>query len=186
MMLTMPARIALLAACLLLAASASAETIYKYRRADGRVVYSNHPVPRLELIETFDYKFPAPAAAPASPAQSKADAEGEARVKKYLDSLQKAWTEVQDATRALAAAEARQRAGVEPREGERLGVASGTAPPAAGGVPPSGPPATGGAMSGHRGRPSPEYVARMEALEADVKAARQRLDAALSRYNQLR
>jgi len=185
-MAPMFARIALLAAGLLLAASATAETIYKYRRADGSVVYSNRPVPRLELIETFDYKFPEPAAAPAAPAPSKADAEGEARIKKVLDSLQKAWTEVQDATRALAAAEARQRAGVEPQEGERLGVASGAAPPAAGGVPPSGPPATGGAMSGHRGRPSPEYVARMEALEADVKAARQRLDAALARYNQLR
>jgi len=185
-MAPMFARIALLAACLLFAASATAETIYKYRRADGRVVYSNRPVPRLELIETFDYKPPEPAAAPAGAAPSKSDAEGEARIRKYLDSLQKAWTEVQDATRALAAAEARQRAGVEPKEGERLGVASGAAPPAAGGVPPSGPPDTGGAMSGHRGRPSPEYVARMAALEADVKAARERLDAALARYNQLR
>jgi hypothetical protein len=41
-------------------------------------------------------------------------------------------------------------------------------------------------VSGRRGRPSPEYVARMEALEAGVRTARERLDTALRKYNQLR
>jgi hypothetical protein len=41
-------------------------------------------------------------------------------------------------------------------------------------------------MSGRRGRASPEYLARIDALEADVRKARERLDAALRKYNQLR
>ena len=180
MMRSMTARVLVFAACLLAAFAAAADTVYKYRRADGRTVYSNRPLPRLELIETFEYKFAEPVAA--SPGESRSAAEGEARIKKHLAALQAAWTEVQDSTKTLAAAEARLRAGVEPQAGDRLGVDSGTAPPSAGGVPPL---AVGGSMSGRRGRPSPEYVARMEALEASVKASRDRLDAALRRYNEL-
>ena len=172
------------AALLLLAPAVAAETIYKYRRADGRVIYSNRPMPGVELIEAFDYKFDKPAAARAGAAKS--DAAGEQRIKAHLAALEKAWTEVQEASKALAAAEERLRAGVEPQSGEREGVATTTAPPAAGGVPPSAPPAVGGSLSGRRGRVSPEYVARMQALEADVQAARTRVNAALRRYNQLR
>ena len=179
----MKLRACTLVACLLLAATAAAETIYKYRRADGRTTYSNRPVRGLELIETFDYKFAEPGRASAGAAKS--DAEGEARIKKHLDALQAAWTEVQDASRALAAAEQRLRAGTEPQPGEREGVASGAAPPGAGGVASAPPPAIGGAMSGRRGRATPEYLARMEALEAGLRSARERLDAALRRYNQL-
>ena len=177
-------RLCALAVCLLLCSAVAAETVYKYRRADGRTVYSNRPLPRLELIETFEYKFADPAAA--SPVESRSAAEGEARIKKHLGALQAAWTEVQDATRALAAAEARLRAGVEPQGGDRAGVDSGTAPPGAGGIPAPASPSVGGSMSGRRGRASPEYVARMEALEGDVRTARERLDTALRNYNQLR
>lgn len=179
----MTARIPVLALLLLLAPAVAAETVYKYRRADGKTVYSNRPVRGLELIETFEYKPASPA--PPNAAAAKSDAEGEARIQKYLQELQSAWTEVQEATRALARAEARLRTGVEPQPGEREGVSSGGAP-AAGGVPPPAPPAVGGAMSGRRGRASPEYVARIQALESEVQAARARLDAALRRYNQLR
>jgi hypothetical protein len=138
----------------------------------------------LELIETFDYKFADPV--PADKAASKGGADADARIRKALDTLQAAWNEVQDASRALAAAEDRLRAGVEPQAGDREGVAAGKAAAGAGGVPAPASPAVGGAMSGHRGRASPEYLARMDALEADVKRARARLDAALRRYNQLR
>ena len=138
----------------------------------------------LELIETFEYRFADPV--PARPGAAKSDLEGEARIKKYLAALQAAWTEVQDATRGLAAAEKSLRAGLEPQSGDREGVASGTAPPGAGGVPSPSPPAVGGAMSGRRGRASPEYLARLAALEGEVRAARARLDAALRRYNELR
>ena len=179
----MPVGLAALIACLLFASAAAADTVYKYRRPDGRTIYSNRLEPGLELIETFDYKFE-PAQSPRGSARG--TAEGEARIRKQLDALQAAWTEVQDATQALAAAEERLRKGPEIQEGDRVGVASGIAPPGAGGVPAGAPPAIGGPMSGHRGRPSPEYLAKVAELERDVSFARARLDAALSRYNQLR
>ena len=185
MMPRMPGRIALLLACVLPIAVAEAETVYKYRRPDGRTIYSNKLEPGLELIETFEYKFADPP--PALQGAAQRDAEGEARIAKRLDDLQAAWTEVQDARRELALAEERSRAGREPQEGDRIGVVTGAAPPAVGGVPRTGRPATGGTMRGAvRSRSSPEYVARVEALEADLAAARARLDAALRRYNDLR
>jgi hypothetical protein len=173
-----------LAALLLAAPSAAPDTIYKYRRADGQVLYSSRPVAGVELIETFDYRFPAPV--PASRNASKSDAEGEARITKYLAALDAAWREVQEAGKALAGAEERLRAGEEPQPGDRQGVVAESAPPTAGGVPTVAAPAIGGPMSGRRGRASPEYVARMQLLENEVQAARTRLEAALRNYNQLR
>jgi hypothetical protein len=178
-------QVAALGCGLLLAGAAQAETVYKYRRPDGRTVYSSERIPGLELIETFDYKFQPPPARRES--EVKSDAEGEARIRKHLDSLQAAWTEVQEATAALAAAEERLRIGSVEQEGDRIGVVTGAAPPAVGGVPKTPRPAAGGTMRGAtRSRASPEYVARVEALESDVKAARARLDEALRRYNSLR
>ena len=185
MMPRMPGRIVLLLAIVLPIAAAEAETVYKYRRPDGRTIYSNKLEPGLELIETFEYKFADPV--PARPGAAQSAAEDEARITKRLDDLQAAWTEVQDARRELALAEERLRAGSVEREGDRIGVVTGAAPPAVGGVPRTGRPATGGTMRGAaRSRPSPEYVARVEGLEADLAAARARLDAALRRYNELR
>src|SRR5258706_9778341 len=188
------------AALLLLPSAASADTVYKYRRADGRIIYSNEPVPGAQLIESVEYKFPAPTsvATPANRIAANSDAEGEARITRNLAARDAAWQDVQDATRALALAEERLRAGEEPMAGERVAVAAAPspfAPPPAppdvggpislpasvGGVPAPAAPAVGGPMSGRRGRPSPEYVGRMQALEADVAAARTRLDAALRR-----
>ena len=175
MMLAMPLRIAALLAWLLHCAFAAAETIYKYRHADGSTVYSNRLEPGLELIETLEYRHSEPASVAKATTESQSDAEREARIKKQLDALQTAWTEVQDASRALGAAEERLRAGQDPRAADRESEVSASAPPAAGAT-----------MSGRRGRPSPEYVARMEALEAGVRRARERLDTALRKYNQLR
>jgi hypothetical protein len=181
----MPGRIAALVTCLLLVAAAEADTVYKYRRSDGRTIYSNKLEPGLELIETFEYKFADPPPARSGAAQR--DAEGEARITKRLEDLQLAWTEVQDARRALALAEERLRAGSVEQEGDRIGIVTGAAPRAVGGVPKTPRPAVGGTMRGAvRSRPSPEYLAAIEALEADVAAARARLDAALRRYNELR
>jgi hypothetical protein len=175
----------LLLACSLLIDSAQAETVYKYRRPDGRTIYSNKLEPGLELIETFEYKFSDPPAA--RPGAAPGIAEGEARIAKRLEDLQSAWTDVQDARKELALAEERLRAGSETQEGDRIGVVAGAAPPAVGGVPRTGRPAVGGTMRGaSRSRASPEYLARVEALEAEVAKARARLDAALRRYNELR
>ena len=185
MMPPMPGRIVLLLAIVLPIAAAEADTVYKYRRPDGRTIYSNKLEPGLELIETFEYKFADPA--PARPGAAQGAVEDEARVTKRLDDLQAAWTEVQEARAALAQAEERLRAGSVEQEGDRIGIVTGAAPPAVGGVPRTGRPATGGTMRGAvRTRPSPEYVARVDALQGDVAAARARLDAALRRYNDLR
>jgi hypothetical protein len=73
-------RTAALLACLVLVAAAEADTVYKYRRPDGRTIYSNKLEPGLELIETFEYKFADPA--PARPGAAQSDAEGEARITK--------------------------------------------------------------------------------------------------------
>lgn len=90
-------------------------------------------------------------------------------------------------TKAAAESEERLRIGSEVQEGDRVGVVTGAARPEAGGVPRTQRLAAGGTMRGAtRSRLSEEYVARVDALEADVKAGRTRLDDALRRYNSLR
>ena len=165
-------------------AAAAAETVYKYRQPDGKMIYSNRLIPGAELVETFEYRFPK-AVAPDPKAKKRAD-EVDQRIQKHLLALDRAWTEVQDATRALTAAEEKLRAGVEPQPGDRAGVTGDTIPPVVGGAGPSASPAIGGSMSGRRGRASPEYVARIQALEGAVREARARLDTALRNYNALR
>ena len=178
-------RASTLLVCLLLASVAEAETVYKYRHADGKVTYSNRRLPGLELIETFEVRFPAPAPAAVAKARQATPAD-EARISKRLSALDTAWSDVQKATRELDLAEQRLAAGAEPQGGERQAIAVATAPSEAGGVPAAVSPALGGSMSGRRSRPSPEYVARVEALEAEVQKARARLEVALHRYNELR
>ncbi len=189
-----------LSVSLLLASVAGAEMVYKYRGADGKITYSNQFIRGAELIEAFDYKFPAPAVAPQGDA-AQSGAAVDMRIKKHLAALDAAWAEVQEATKALATAEARLSAGVEPLEGESRAL-GGTATPAApvvGGLQaPAAPgaggpqaaaasPAVGGPMGTRRGGGrNPEYFERVAALEAEVKAARARLDEALRRYNGLR
>jgi hypothetical protein len=193
-------RLALLVASVLLACAVHAQTIhvYKYRQPDGRVLYSNQLIPRAELIETFQYRFPEPVAA--ERAVSKSEAEAEARIQRYLAALQDAWSEVQEARKALDAAEARLAAGLEPKEeeGRALAGPAAPAPPAAGGPQPPAPPAAGGpqrpaspAVGGplgtrHGGGRSAEFAERMQTLEADARAARARMETALRRYNELR
>jgi hypothetical protein len=175
-----------LAVLLLVASAVAAETVYKYRRADGQMLYSNSPVKGLELIDAFEYRFATPAPARPRAAQSAASAAAaEQRISGYLAKLDTAWSEVRDATRLLAQAEERLREGEEPQPGDRQGVVAESAPPAAGGAPALAP-AAGGSMSGRRSRASPEYLARLQVLEYDAQVARARLDMALRRYNELR
>jgi len=202
-------RASILFACLLLASAAGAETVYKYRHPDGKVTYSNKRLAGLELIETFDVRFPPPAPA----AVRKADPADEARINKRLAALDAAWLEVQEATTALGRAEARFAAAAAPFEEENAslggppalapgeapkpGVLSQVAPEvggpqgpvaqAVGGPAPAASPAVGGPMGTRRGGGrNPEYHARMAELEADVVKARARLEVAYQRYNALR
>jgi uncharacterized protein DUF4124 len=179
-------RITLAASCLALAFSAAAETIYKYRGPDGRTLYSNRLIPGAKLIESYEHAASAPAP---HRDPSKYEAEAESRIKERVAALDKAWSEVQDSGKALAAAEASLAAGAAPGEGEArgLGTPADTTPPQAGGPLPAVPPAVGGRMSaGRGGGVSPEYQERVKALEAAVKTARTRNEAAWRRYNELR
>lgn len=179
-------RIVLLASCLALASAAAAETIYKYRGTDGRTVYSNSPVPGARLIEKYEHEASAPAP---HRDPTKYEVDTESRIKERLSALDQAWREAQESGKALAAAEARLAAGATPGDGETRGMAtpSDSAPPAVGGPPAPVPPAVGGRLNpGRGGGVSPEYQARIEALEAAVRAARARNEAAWRAYNQLR
>jgi hypothetical protein len=173
--------------CLLLSSAAAAETVYKYRGADGQMTYSNRPIRGAELVETFDYRFP-PAAAPDRKSPMAAAA-ADANIKRQLAALDRAWSNVQTATRVLESAEARLAEGEAPLPGENtsLGTAPVPVPPAVGGASPAASPAVGGAMSTVRGGGrNADYHQRLAVLEAEVVRARVRLDEALKAYNQLR
>lgn len=183
------------------AGEVAGDTIYKYRRADGRTIYSNVPPADGVLLETFEYRFPEPAPAQIDPDREKQRLEAEERIRRHLSALEQAWQELEDARQAVAQAEKRLRAEVEVRDDEARQLAGSAhpapppaggpqppAPPAAGGPQKAAPPAVGGPLGTRQsgGGRSPEYVARMQALEADVATARQRLEAAQQRYNALR
>jgi hypothetical protein len=108
--------LALAAACLLLASSAWAERVYKYRHADGRIEYSNRVLRGPELLEVLQTTHAAPAPAPrVDPKQAAAADE---RLRKRAAALDAAWLEVREASSALAAIEARLSAVAEPRADE--------------------------------------------------------------------
>ncbi len=194
----MPLRIAFAIAMLACAASIFGQTIYKYRRSDGQTVYSSERLPGLELIDSFEYRSPAPAAP--QPGAAEAARKADERIRQHIENLNLAWAEVRDAERELAEAEARLRTGVGPMEDESRSVAGPAqpappmvggptrpAPPAAGGPGAAAPPAVGGPAGTRRGGGrSPEYEERLAKLESDVASARARLDRAIQRYNALR
>jgi hypothetical protein len=114
------------AAC---ATSAGAQAIYKYVRPDGRVIYSDKPVPGAKLEEEIE---PPPPADPANAARQ--GKENEASGKDFgraadqrASSLDQAWEDLRLWTRRLEEARANLEAGREPREGERTGTVSGKA-----------------------------------------------------------
>lgn len=76
--------------------------------------------------------------------------------------LDRAYEEILTARKNLQEAQARQKAGVEPLPGERLGIAGGGT------------------------RLGPDYFARQEQLEKEVQEARERLDEAYRRRNEVR
>ena len=179
---------ALATLCLTLApVPCAAQLIYKYQRPDGQFLYSSRPMLGAKLIDSIEYT--APAAPSRRPDTSKSDAAGEARIRTSLSTLDAAWIETQVTSRALATAEARLAAGVTPQEGEVHAIASPAVPaaPADGGPMARAALSAGGPMGMQQGRRmSPDYVARLAALEADVAAARRDNQRAWERYNQLR
>jgi hypothetical protein len=141
------------------AATAVAETVYKYERPDGETVYSDSTVSGAKLIGRFDL-VPAPSPAPsaAEPAPNPAAVAAEQR-EVALDAVD---ARIKAADRALDAAEERQQQAMEPLPGERRGN-----------------------VDGHT-RLTPEYFERQRAAAAAVDAARAELDAAYRLRNQVR
>ena len=144
---------------ILLAAAipAAAETVYKYQRPDGKVVYSDSPVEGAKLIGQFDL-VPTPASP--EPA-SRPDATGglAERREAVLDIADE---RIKVADRALMAAQERQQQAMEPLAGERRGNVDG------------------------RTRLTQDYFARQREAAAAVDAARADLDAAYRLKNEVR
>ena len=119
-------RTALLLAPLLaaLALPAEAQTIYKFVRPDGRVVYSDRPVPGARLEEELE-RAPQPDPAAAAAARAREEARAKALRESLAErsrSLDQAENDLRDWTRRLDEAKARLEAGREPLPGERTGV----------------------------------------------------------------
>jgi hypothetical protein len=116
-----------LLAGLLAAATAAAQNAYRFVTPEGRVIYSDGPVPGARLDGTIAPPAPvspAPAAGfTPSPAQEALLKSADARVRR----LNELTVEIQNAERDLAAANAALQAGIEPREGERIGTYAGRA-----------------------------------------------------------
>ena len=145
-------------------ASAHAQPVYKYRMPDGRIVYSSDKVPNAKLLGTV--REPLPAQPVDAERQLRSQREKDAVTQssnKRLAALAAADAEVTAALQALADARARQAAGAEPQEGERVGtVRSGL------------------------GRARDAYVERQSELQEAVDAAQKRLDRAYEARNATR
>ena len=161
-------RIPTILACVALTfpAAAAAQNIYRYVFPDGRVVYSDSPVPGAKLQGTVTP--PPPPMSPPGPAErsgspsSASKAQGGAAPDDAIARLAAADRNVQDATRELEEARARLAAGQEPLPGERTGTAGGTS------------------------RLNDEYWARQQSLKDAVAAAQANLDSAIAARNAAR
>jgi hypothetical protein len=141
---------------------AAAETVYKYQRPDGRVIYSDSPVEGAKLIGQFEL-VPAPAApgpAHGEPVRRPA-ATGDTAERRAL-AVEAADARIKAADQALKDAQERQQQAVEPLPGERLGNVGGFS------------------------RLAPEYFERQRAAAAEVEAARTELDEAYRARNEAR
>lgn len=142
------------------ACPAAAETVFKYQRPDGKVIYSDSPVAGAKLIGRFEL-VPAPARADRNdpPAPPSPVAAG---VERRLQAIDAADARVKAAARGLQQAEERQQQAVEPLPGERRGN-----------------------VNGHS-RLTPTYFARQRTAAAAVDAARDELEDAYAERNDVR
>ena len=145
-------------------ANAHAQPVYKYQTPDGRIVYTSEKLPDAKMLGTL--REPLPAQPVDAARQSRLQREKEAVTQssnQRLAALAAADAEVSAALLALADAKARQAAGAEPQEGERIGtVRSGL------------------------GRAGDSYNERQNDLREAVDAAQKQLDRAYETRNAAR
>ena len=118
-------RISLVLAALVAALPAAAQTVYRYVTPDGRVIFSDSPVPGARLERTI--APPAPVSAPPAPApvESREPAAADKAAPDRFARLRAADAEVNAATQALGTAQAQLASGKEPLPGERTGTVGG-------------------------------------------------------------
>ncbi|MCZ7563555.1 MAG: DUF4124 domain-containing protein [Burkholderiales bacterium] len=149
---------AIAAACALGTGPVLAQKVQKYRTPDGKIVYSDTPVPGARLVDEIapppppDPKAVEAARAAAQKRSEQADRAAGQRLERRAG----AQSEAEAAATALEQAKRRLEAGREPLPGERLGTVSG------------------------KSRLTDEYFARQRANEAAVAEAQARLDKARS------
>jgi hypothetical protein len=143
--------IAALAAGLAIALPAAAQPVYKSTMPDGRVIYGPQPQPGAKKVDTVNT---APASTGASAITPGEKAAAEKSAKARADAQASGANDAAAAREALKAAEAARVAGQEPLPGERIGTAGGAS------------------------RLTEDYFERQKKLEADVQAAKRRLEEA--------
>lgn len=150
-------RLPIIAVSLWLAVSPTqAEPVYKYRMPDGRIVYTSEVLRNAKLLDTLRDPTPPQPVDPGAEAKRKNSQDALQRTSNdRLAALARADVAVVDAARKLEAAKARQAAGVEPEEGERVGT-----------------------VRAGRGRARDEYLERQAELQKAVDDARARLEEA--------
>ena len=162
--MTSPLKRVLLAAALLALAGpglaqTAAQTVYKYQRPDGSLVYSDEPIKGARLLERFRLARAPAQASRAEPART-AEPRSEAQPPDRALRLDGADAEVQAAQKAVDDARGRLQQGVEPLPGERAGN-----------------------VGGKTTRLTEDYFARVQRLERDLKDANARLEQAYDRRN---
>jgi hypothetical protein len=156
-------QLVLLALAVACADAALAQKIGRYVFPDGRVVYSDQPVPGARLANEVAPPPPPGSPPPVSESREGRPAKsGETPGAARSRTLAEADAEVRAATQALEQARARQQAGVEPLPGERTGTAKGGS------------------------RLNEAYEARQAANQQAVAAAEARLQRAVAARNAVR
>jgi hypothetical protein len=118
------ARLFFVVLALAAANAADAQKIGRYVFPDGRVVYSDQPVPGAKLVNELAPP-PPPSTSSPPPRESKAAAPGADPGADRVRRLTETDAEVRAATEALERARAQLQAGIEPFPGERTGTAGG-------------------------------------------------------------
>jgi hypothetical protein len=145
------ATIAALAAGLAVALPAAAQTVYKSTMPDGRVIYGPQPQPGARKVDAVNTAPASSGASAITPGEREAAAKS---AKARAEAQASGGNEVAAARDALKAAEAARLAGQEPLAGERIGTAAGAS------------------------RLTDDYFNRQKQLDANVEAAKRRLEEA--------